>query len=412
VSVLQGRWQVTYRLLVAGWFCFLVLLALVERTRTWWRRLRRRRPRLIWGPTPILNIKYWSEAMRTAGYESRTCVDYNMPATRLEDWDARREDFLGNGRFSERLRSFAMFAWALRHGDVFLSYFDGGFLRGTALDRWEYRLLRLAGKRLIVSPFGGDIAVPEYLGEMREVTLAHYPHLVEQAPEITRRVRHALRWADVSIRNYQVGFLPSYDVVWPSQLGIDTELWSPRGAPSDSDGRNREVVVLHAVNHREIKGTAHLERAVDELRSDGLRIDLRILEGRPNEEIRAAMAGADVVADQFLDPGYGFFPLEAMASAKPVLCRMSPIPDELRTPTLEECPILDSDPGNLRDNLRGLVEDPALRRELGDAGREFVLRHHSPEAMARDWGAIVEHAWRGEPLPDRLLPSQPPASVS
>ena len=204
-----GHW-VTGPAVIAGALLYFVALALVERVRTAWRRMRGARPRLLWGPTPMLNIKYWSEAMRAIGYESRTCVDYNMPATTPDHWDVRREDFLEDGRFSERLRSYAMFAWALRHGDVFLRYFDGGFLRGTALDWWECPLLRLAGKRLVVSPFGGDIAVPEYLGEMREATLAHYPHLAEQAPEITRRVLHSLKWADVSIRNYQVGFLPSY----------------------------------------------------------------------------------------------------------------------------------------------------------------------------------------------------------
>jgi hypothetical protein len=410
-AIRAGYWF-TGHVIVAGALVLFVLLALVERARSAWRRMRGAHPRLIWGPTPLLNIKYWSEAMQAIGYESRTCVDYNMPTTRPEHWDVRREDFLGDGRISEGLRSYAMFAWALRTGDVFLRYFDGGFLRGTALDWWECPLLRLAGKRLIVSPFGGDIAVPDYLGEMREATLAHYPYLEEQAPVTTRRVLHTLRWADVSIRNYQAGFQPSYDVVWPTQLGIDTRLWSPNGDLSEADGRRGEVVILHAPNHRMLKGTAHLEEAVSELGGEGLKIDLRILEGRANEEIRAAMAGADIVADQFLDPGYGFFSLEAMASGKPVLCRMSPIRKELRTPSLHECPILDSDPSRLKENLRRLIENPSLRRELGDAGRAFVLRYHSPEAMARDWGAIIEYVWRGEPLPERLLPPQPAASKS
>jgi len=390
----------------------LVLLAVAERVRIAWRRLRRARPRLIWGPSSILNIKYWSLAMREQGYRSQTCVDAPAVITKRDDFDRYRDEFLGGGSLSERFRSHAMFAWALRNGDVFLRYFDGGFLRSTPLEWWECRLMRLAGKRIVVSPYGGDIAVPEYLGEMREATLADYPELPKQAPLTRRRVLHALRWADVSVRNYQIGFQPSYDVVWPTQLGVDTQLWSSDGGFTDADGRSGQVTVLHAPNHRAIKGTSHLERAVEELCAEGLRIDLRILERRPNEEIRSAMPAVDVVADQFLDPGYGLFSLEAMASGKPVLCRMSPIPAELQADSLRACPILDTDPSRLKANLRRAIENPSLRRELGEAGRRYVERYHSPEAIGRDWGAIIQHAWRGAPLPERLLPPQPAASES
>jgi hypothetical protein len=324
--------------------------------------------------------------------------------TERGDFDVYRDQFLGEGPRAERLRSYAMFAWALRHGDVFLRYFDGGFMRGTPLDWWELPLLKLAGKKLVFSPYGGDIAVPGYLGEIEEATFRDYPDLPEHAPVIKRRVLQALKWADVSIRNYQVGFQPRHDVVWPTQLGIDTDLWQPNGQPSGADGRNGAVTVLHSPNHRAIKGTEHLERAVSALSAEGRKIELQILEGRPNEEIHAAMRDCDIVADQFLDPGYGLFAIEAMAVGKPVLVRMSPIPDDLRSESLDDCPIVDTNPENLQDQLRRLVADPNLRRELGRAGSEYVLRYHSSEAMGRDWGAIVEHAWRHAPLPDRLVP--------
>jgi hypothetical protein len=396
----SARW-LGQRALAAAALSYFVVLALVERVRTRHRRRRGERPRLLWGPSAILNNKYWSQAMRAAGYESRTCIDLDSTITTREDWDASRDEFLG-GRFSQWARSYAMFAWALRHADVFLFYFDGGYLRGTPLDWQEFRLLRLAGKKLIFSPYGGDIADPDHLGEMKEATLAQHPHLTEYAPLVRRRVQHALKWADVSIRNISVGYLPAYDAVWLAQLGIDTDLWRPDGNDSGSDGRSEQVVVLTAPNHRRINGTHHLEDAVSQLRNEGLEIDLRILEGRPNEEIRTAMRAADIVADQFLDPGYGMFPIEAMAVGKPMLTRMSPIPDELRTESLRSCPLVDANPENLRDELRRLVTNPQLRRELGRAGREFAVKNHSHEAVARDWELVIEHAWRGTPLPARL----------
>ncbi len=118
--------------------------------------------------------------------------------------------------------------------------------------------------------------------------------------------------------------------------------------------------------------------------------------------MRAQLQTADIVADQFLDPGYGLFQIEAMAVGKPMLTRMSPIPEEFRSESLRSCPLVDANPENLEEQLRRLVTDPQLRRELGEAGREWVVRFHSDEAVARDWAPVIEHAWRGAPLPAHL----------
>ena len=393
------------RLVVAGG-ALLVLgaMALLERPRTTLRRWRGEKPSLVWGPTPMIQIKYWSEAMRRRGYRSLSCVPIVYPAYSRDDFDYLRDDFLPDSRFAGLLRDYAVFSWSLRRGDVFLRFYDGGYLRGTPLQWLEAPLIHLAGKKLILSSYGTDILVPGHLGEMEEVTLADYPYLREAGPLTARWVRHSVKWADVRIRTITVGYLPSYDVVWLTQLGIDTELWQPNGEDSGSDGRGEDVVVLHPPNHRRINGTSHLEDAVEGLRDEGLKIDLRILEGKPNEEIRAAMQAADIVADQFLDPGYGMTPVEAMAVGKPMLTRMSPIPEELWTESLRTCPLVDANPENLQEQLRRLVTEPRLRRELGEAGREFAVRYHSHEAVGRDWERVIDHAWRGAPLPAEFQP--------
>jgi glycosyltransferase involved in cell wall biosynthesis len=72
------------------------------------------------------------------------------------------------------------------------------------------------------------------------------------------------------------------------------------------------------------------------------------------------------------------------------------------TPALRACPLVDTDVANLVDNLRALIEDPGRRQELGRAGREFVLRYHAYEPVARTWSALIEHVWSGSPLPDEL----------
>jgi glycosyltransferase involved in cell wall biosynthesis len=385
-------------------FAYLILVALIERGRTAWRRRRRKRPRLIWGPVPIISLKYWSEAMRAAGYESRTCVTHHYSVHTRRDFDVYLDRFTGESPLSKQLAPYRFYAWALRHGDIFLRFFDGGFLRYTPYEWEELRILRLAGKRLIVSPYGSDVAVSGHLGDLEEALYADYPVLRGMSAEIEHRVRHTASSADVVVRNWQLGFVPRRDVIWLSQLAIDLDHWTT-GQDSGHDGSDGAVTVIHAPNHREIKGTKHLERAVKELRDEGLQIDLVLLEGRPNEEVRAEMMGSDVVADQFLLQGYAMAAVEAMAAGKPVMVNMSALPGELKaTEAFEECPAVDTNPENLEDRLRELVRSPSRRRELGGAGRRYVERFHSYEAVAEEWRVVIDHAWRGTPLPPSLPP--------
>ena len=108
-------------------------------------------------------------------------------------------------------------------------FFDGGFLRHTALQWLEAPLLHLAGKRIVVSPYGADVAVPGHLGIWEEAMLTDYPDTASRAPLVRRRVDHLCRHANVIVRNINPGYLPRWDVLWPNQFAIDVEAWAPTG---------------------------------------------------------------------------------------------------------------------------------------------------------------------------------------
>jgi glycosyltransferase involved in cell wall biosynthesis len=378
----------------------LVIAALRARRDSAGRRARGERPRLIWGPEPVISIKFWSAALRARGYESHTCVHGRHSINERSDFDLYYDEFLPAGLVFDPLRAYLVFLHALATADVYIAFFDGGFLRGTALRRAELPLLRLAGKRVVVSPYGSDIAVPGHLGVAQERLLIDYPEIAERAPRVRRRVLSFSRWADVIIRNMQYGFLPRWDVLWPTQFAIDTDLWTAAPLPpGERDGHRCEVVVVHAPNHRSIKGTAELIQAVEELRADGLRVRLDVLERRPNAEVRAAIAASDLVAEQFI-AGYGQFGLEGMVSGRPVLAALSWMAADLRRHfEAIGLPIVDTDLGSIKENLRTLIEDPARRATLGAAGRRFAVANHSLDATGEMWDGIVEHVWSGSPLP-------------
>jgi glycosyltransferase involved in cell wall biosynthesis len=371
---------------------------------------RRRRvglsPRLAWGPTPIISIRNWSRGMRALGYETTTLVWDVYPIHERADFDLLRSDHGPKTRLFELWRDYAPFVWVLRNSDVVLTFFDGGFLQNTPYRWLELRILRLAGKAIVVSPYGGDVAVRGHLAGWEMAMPLEYPEVIARSAATRERVDWFSRWADVTVRNVNPGYIPRVDVLWPNQYAVDATEFEP-GVKSAADGRNGRVTVLHAPNHRLLKGTPDLLRAVETLRGEGLDVDLVLIEGRPNREVRAALRDADIVAEQFL-VGYGLLAVEGMASGAAVLSNVGWLPAEIRShPAVVESPIVDADPETLTDRLRELVVDPARRAHVGSRGPEYVRRWHSDAAAASNWSAIFEAVWQGRPVPPESRPLVP-----
>jgi glycosyltransferase involved in cell wall biosynthesis len=357
------------------------------------RRAGGARPRLVWGPVPVIAIKYWSASLRLRGYESQTCVFGFYAINERADFDRHYDEFMPRGLAFDPLRAYAVFLWVLRSADVYLSYFDGGFLQGTAMRSLELPLLRLAGKRIVVSPYGTDVAVPGHLAVAEQRLLEDYPAIAVNAERTQRRVRQFARWADLVIRNYQFGYMPRWDVLWPTQIAIDADHWAATPPPGDGDGGAGEVVVVHAPNHRRVKGSDVLIEVVERLAAEGLRVRLNLIERRPNEEVRDAIMRADIVADQFVT-GYALFAIEGMAVARPVLSAIGWMDADVHADLdARGLPIVDADFDTLEARLRELVTDPERRRTLGEAGRRFVVENHSYEAVGNVWEGFIQRAW-------------------
>jgi hypothetical protein len=207
----------------------------------------------------------------------------------------------------------------------------------------------------------------------------------------------------VAVRNVNPGYIPRVDVLWPNQYALDPAEFSP-GVKSGADGRSGRVSVVHAPNHRRIKGTDDLLRAIATLAEEGLDIQMVLLERRPNHEVRDALRDADIVAEQFL-VGYGLLAVEGMASGAAVISNVGWLPDEIRChPAIMESPIVDATTETLTDRLRELVLDPERRERLGSLGREYVLRWHTDAAAAHTWQLIIEAVWNSEPVPRQSGP--------
>jgi hypothetical protein len=339
--------------------------------------------RLVWGSDPIVNNRYWSQAMKEAGYDSSTYTDsYYDSISKRADWDSLlSEEF---GPLPRSLKVTLAFAVSLFKYDVFFIGFNGFFIGPTPLWRLQAYLFRLARKKTVLIPYGSDYFVYR---RIRSVTLTHgllmsYPLAARQQERISAQVDYWVRHADVAIPG-MMG--PDgggrWDVLAPSSLTIDLSLWEPSQRRSIADGRNGTVYIAHAPNHRGFKGTEFVINAVRKLREEGLAVELVLLEKVQNDVLRKIFRDdIDILIEQLIATGHGFNAVEGMASGLPVVSNLE---DETYTlpfrrwSFLNECPIASASPESIQEVLHKLVTRPDLRLTLGRAGRQYAEKYHS-----------------------------------
>jgi glycosyltransferase involved in cell wall biosynthesis len=116
---------------------------------------------------------------------------------------------------------------------------------------------------------------------------------------------------------------------------------------------------------------------------EGLDADLELVEGLHHDAAFERYRAADLIVDQLNAGWYGVFAIEAMALGKPVVTFLH---DEAVRQTEQafgtRVPIVSASAEMLREALRPLVADAALRRRIGAESRAYVERVHDLEQVA------------------------------
>ena len=355
------------------------------------RRLERGRARALWAATPILTLPLKASATRSLGLKSTSLVFTTYYITQDFDLNLR---YLVNG--AARLGPFAsavmdrlVLVWAMLRYDVFHFFFDRGLMRpnsrfGIRLD--ELDLLKSAGKRVYGFAYGADVRL-----RTKTLALGHWNFCIE-CPQPTAfclcdddlgqatldaicdRLTAPVGLGDMLA--YPKGVVNLH--YWP--IDISRLPSSPQPAKCGSP-----LVIAHAPNHTHFKGSHHLEAIIGKLVAEGHAISYVKIQGVPNSEVIRLFDEADVVADQFLGGAYGYTALEAMAHGKPVI-------SFVRSPELVEavgeCPIINATPDSLEETLRWCLCNRALLAGIGAAGRAYIERWHSVEAVAARLGKL------------------------
>jgi len=279
-------------------------------------------------------------ALRRKGVDARLLV-FNRELRHPEaDWSLDRPQGLAR----QQLAQWRAFARLLPHTDVFHFYFGLTLVPKSV----QFPSLHLLRKKSVFHYLGSDIR-----GKTRE-QLAYG----KRADAEIVGSYDAIRW------------VPEAHVIPP---GLDLRPFTPV-PPSD----NPRPLVVHAPSSREKKGTQHVIEACAQLP-----VELDIVEGVPHDVARERYARADIVVDQLNAGWHGVFALESMALGKPVVTYLKPDVVERSAEGYGiRIPIVPATKETLVEALLPLIEQPALRREIGAQSRAYVERVHDIDRVA------------------------------
>ena len=158
---------------------------------------------------------------------------------------------------------------------------------------------------------------------------------------------------------------------------VDVDAWA---SPAPVLERERPVVV-HVPSRAALKGSEHVERAMQVLTGEGL-VDYRRLDAVSHDEVHRTIREADIVVDQFSIGTYGVLAAEAMAGGRLVV---SHVPEGCREAVGGDLPVLEATADTLVEVLRSVLADRDAARALASRGPSFVRELHD----GRRSGAVL-----------------------
>ncbi len=344
------------------------------------------------GPLPLINNVFHRRAISAAGFTSETFVTEVWYIT--DQFDQRLDRTLLGRTRPLRLAFLGIYAFAFvvfRYRSV-LVYFDGGPLGlGTSfLWRIEPHLFRLAGVKTVVLPYGSDVQVMSRSPNLnfKHAVSRDYPNHRKRHARIRSMIDVWTSYGSHVVSGCEwVDYMHHWDTLLVAHFCIDDPIQKAPISASQARGSAGTFKILHAPNHRAIKGTPHVIAAVEDLRREGYNIELTLAERLPNSEVVRLISECDLVIDQLVIGWYAMFAIEAMSLGKPVICCLrDDLVDLYSSAGLilgrEEIPVIHATLLSVKAVIRSLIDDRTMLDAAALAGPSYVTRHHSVSYMS------------------------------
>lgn len=343
------------------------------------------------GPEPLINNIYHKRALEIQGYTAETFVNDTYFIT--DNFDIRADKISNNIKILRVFIPYYLTLKILSSYKCIYIYFNGGPLANRPLlKKLEPYIFALANIKVVVMPYGADIhdlTLSRNL-EFKHALSLDYPLFQKAKNNIisqnikrwTKHADHIISGCDWVYYNYH------WDTLTLAHFSIDVD--KVKLSTDYTIPKNRPVKIFHCPNHKNIKGSQFFINAVSELQNEGYSVELTIVQNQPNDIIRQQMQEADIIADQLVIGWYAMTALEGMCYEKPVLCYLDPKLISLYqfAGLIEpgEIPLVNCNHIDVKNAIKNLLDNPQKIKEIGKKGREYVIKHHSTEAI----GAIFD----------------------
>lgn len=155
---------------------------------------------------------------------------------------------------------------------------------------------------------------------------------------------------------------------------------------------DRPPVFLHIPTHPWAKGTDHILAAVERLRAEGLSFEFRTKRQLTQAELYREIADCDVYVDELRCGSHGVTAVETMAAGKPTLTYIRP---DLVSAYPADMPLVNANPDTVYEQMREMICNPALRRQLSFDSRAYAEKYHDIRVVTQDLLTIYrEIGWR------------------
>lgn len=332
------------------------------------------------GPLPLINNLYHKKALEKKGYKVVTFTLGHYHITKNFDYVFSLK--------TKKLLNLKTIITAYRLLDISLSakiiyiYFNGGPIGIYSKFLWKVEpfIFKLAKVKTVLLGYGSDVQDLKHISNLKfkNSIIKDYPLHKLKRNIISKKIDLWCQKGDHVISGCDwVDNVFYWDTLMLSHFSIDTNVTLRKTSNTKS------LKVLHAPNHKSIKGTKFLIETIKRLNEKGYPIELILVEKQPNKKVLELIQEVDIIADQFIIGWYAMFAIEAMNLSKPVMCYLrEDLIDLYESDGIikeGEIPIINTSIKKIEENLIWAYTNKDKLKQIGAQSREFVKKYHSLE---------------------------------